>query len=121
MRVWFLKETKTIDINDGLGCNIVIGARENTIYRITARENNDVNSLWIPFTPAELQVSEPRRSPDYSADPRLLGVGTPTWPQAIAIARSTEAAPQVKRSDDRSARLRTRSSSSPGRLLAPLD
>jgi NADH-quinone oxidoreductase subunit G len=48
MRVWFLKETKTIDVNDGLGCNIIIGSREGRIYRITPRENNDVNSNWIP-------------------------------------------------------------------------
>ena len=48
MRVWFLKETKTIDVNDGLGCNITIGSREGRIYRITPRENNDVNSNWIP-------------------------------------------------------------------------
>jgi len=48
MRVWFLKETKSIDVNDGLGCNIVIGARENTIYRITPRENNEVNGVWMP-------------------------------------------------------------------------
>jgi NADH-quinone oxidoreductase subunit G len=48
MRVWFLKETKTIDVNDGLGSNITIGAREGTIYRITPRENNDVNGVWLP-------------------------------------------------------------------------
>jgi NADH-quinone oxidoreductase subunit G len=48
MRVWFLKETKTIDVNDGLGCNITIGSRENRIYRITPRENNDVNGVWLP-------------------------------------------------------------------------
>ncbi len=47
MRVWFLQETKTIDVNDGLGCNITVGARENTIYRITPRENNDVNGVWL--------------------------------------------------------------------------
>ena len=48
MRVWFLKETKTIDVNDGLGCNITVGARQNTVYRITPRENNDVNGVWLP-------------------------------------------------------------------------
>lgn len=48
MRVWFLKETKTIDVNCGTGSNIVIGARQNQIYRITPRENNDVNSNWLP-------------------------------------------------------------------------
>jgi NADH-quinone oxidoreductase subunit G len=48
MRVWFLKETKTIDINDGLGANITIGSRQEKIYRITPRENNDVNGVWLP-------------------------------------------------------------------------
>ncbi len=48
MRVWFLKETKTIDVNCGTGSNITIGSRENVIYRITPRENNDVNGNWLP-------------------------------------------------------------------------
>jgi NADH-quinone oxidoreductase subunit G len=48
MRVWFLKETKTIDVNCGTGSNITVGARENVIYRITPRENNDVNGVWLP-------------------------------------------------------------------------
>jgi len=48
MRVWFLRETKSIDINCGNGTNIVIGSRENTIHRITPRENNAVNSCWMP-------------------------------------------------------------------------
>jgi NADH-quinone oxidoreductase subunit G len=48
MRVWFLKETKSIDVNCGTGANILIGSRENTIYRITPRENDFVNSCWMP-------------------------------------------------------------------------
>ena len=48
MRVWFLKETKTIDVNCGTGSNITVGSRENKIYRITPRENNDVNGVWVP-------------------------------------------------------------------------
>ena len=48
MRVWFLKETKTIDVNCGTGANITIGSRENVIYRITPRDNDDVNGCWLP-------------------------------------------------------------------------
>lgn len=48
MRVWFLKETPSIDVNCGTSCNIVIHSREEKLYRITPRENNDVNSAWIP-------------------------------------------------------------------------
>ncbi len=47
MRVWFLKETKSFCTSCATGCNTVIGSRENTIYRQTPRENNDVNSAWM--------------------------------------------------------------------------
>lgn len=48
MRVWFLKETKSIDINCGTGSNILIGSRGNQVLRITPRENDFVNSCWLP-------------------------------------------------------------------------
>jgi len=48
MRVWFLRETKTIDVNCGTGTNIIISSRENIIHRITPRENDEVNSCWMP-------------------------------------------------------------------------
>ncbi len=48
MRVWFLKETPTLDVNCGTGTNISVWTRENTIHRITPRRNNDVNSDWMP-------------------------------------------------------------------------
>lgn len=48
MRVWFLKETKSIDLNCGTGANTVIWTRGNEIFRVTPRENNDVNSSWMP-------------------------------------------------------------------------
>ena len=47
MRVWFLKETKSICTSCGTGCNIVIGSRENKIYRYEPRENDAVNSSWM--------------------------------------------------------------------------
>jgi NADH-quinone oxidoreductase subunit G len=48
MRVWFLKETPTIDVNCGTGTNITVWARGNKIHRITPRLNNEVNSAWMP-------------------------------------------------------------------------
>jgi len=48
MRVWFLKETKTIDTSCGTGCNIVVSSRENVIHRINPRENSAVNTYWMP-------------------------------------------------------------------------
>ena len=63
MRVWFLKETKTIDVNDGLGCNITVGARQNTVYRITPRENNDVNGMWRRSNGSKLRWFVERQRP----------------------------------------------------------
>ena len=48
MRVWFLKETHTIDVNCGTGTNITVWTRGNRIHRITPRRNDEVNSTWMP-------------------------------------------------------------------------
>src|SRR5688500_5840680 len=47
MRVWFLKETKSVCTSCATGCNIVIGSREEKIYRYEPRENEAVNSSWM--------------------------------------------------------------------------
>ncbi len=47
MRVWFLKETNSICTSCGRGCNIIAGAREDKLYRLTPRDNNEVNSSWM--------------------------------------------------------------------------
>jgi NADH-quinone oxidoreductase subunit G len=47
MRVWFLKETKSICTSCSTGCNTVIGTRLNVIYRQTPRDNDTVNSSWM--------------------------------------------------------------------------
>ncbi len=47
MRVWFLKETKSICTGCATGCNTLIGSREQLVYRQTPRENEEVNSQWM--------------------------------------------------------------------------
>jgi len=47
MRVWFLKETKSICTGCATGCNTIVGSREGTVYRQTPRENEEVNSQWM--------------------------------------------------------------------------
>jgi NADH-quinone oxidoreductase subunit G len=47
MRVWFLKETKSICTSCATGCNIIIGSREGKVYRYEPRENDAVNSCWM--------------------------------------------------------------------------
>jgi NADH-quinone oxidoreductase subunit G len=47
MRVWFLKETKSICTGCATGCNTVIGSREGVMHRHLPRENEEVNSQWM--------------------------------------------------------------------------
>src|SRR5512139_3038799 len=47
MRVWFLKETRSLCTSCATGCNIVIGSREDKIYRYEPRENDAVNACWM--------------------------------------------------------------------------
>ena len=47
MRVWFLKETKSLCTSCGTGCNILIGSREEKVYRYTPRDNDAVNGCWM--------------------------------------------------------------------------
>tara|TARA_Y100001933_G_scaffold257899_1_gene305018 strand:- start:70 stop:1824 length:1755 start_codon:yes stop_codon:yes gene_type:complete len=87
MRVWFLKETKSIDVNCGTGCNTVIWTRGNEVFRITPRENNEVNSSWMPdshrlnfhYLHAETRLGDPfvKIGPNHEVS---------NWPGAISKA-----------------------------------
>jgi NADH-quinone oxidoreductase subunit G len=67
MRVWFLRETPSIDVNCGTGTNITIWTRSNKIHRITPRQNDEVNSCWMPdshrlnfhYIDSEARLTEP--------------------------------------------------------------
>lgn len=54
MRVWFLRETPSIDAESSVGCNTLVGSREGKIYRITPRQNDEVNDTWMPDSGREL-------------------------------------------------------------------
>lgn len=66
-RVWFLSETNSVCTGCGRGCNMEIGARGDTIFRQTPRENNDVNSTWMcdrgrldfHFVNSEFRLTDP--------------------------------------------------------------
>lgn len=87
MRVWFMRETNTIDTNCATGCNITVFARENKIYRITPRQNNEVNSDWMPdshrlnfhWIESEARLTEPLVKD--GGHHRIAG-----WHEAIATA-----------------------------------
>jgi NADH-quinone oxidoreductase subunit G len=86
MRVWFLKETKTIDTNCGTGSNILIGSRENKIHRITPRENEAVNAYWLPDS-HRLNYTYIHRE-DRLKEPLVDG-GSVRWKEAIVAAASS--------------------------------
>lgn len=83
MRVWFLKETPSIDTESSVGCNTIVGSREGKIYRITPRRNDAVNDTWMPDSGRELYKS-------VDADDRLTAYaidGRPCPPdEALALA-----------------------------------
>ncbi len=84
MRVWFLKETKSIDTNCGTGANTVIWTRGNEIFRVTPRENNDVNSSWMPDSHRlafhSLQTDDRLTQPLVKEDGNHIDV---TWTEAV--------------------------------------
>jgi len=87
MRVWFLKETKSICTSCATGCNTIIGSREDVIYRQTPRENDHVNSCWMcdfgrlnfNYLEAESRLLEPQ----IRSEGRLVAAD---WPVAIGQA-----------------------------------
>jgi len=63
MRVWFLKQTNSIDLESSVGANTVVWSREGVIYRITPRRNDEVNDTWMADSGRILykQVAAPDR------------------------------------------------------------
>lgn len=47
MRVWFLKSVKSICAESSVGVNTEVWSREGKIYRITPRQNDEVNDTWM--------------------------------------------------------------------------
>jgi len=47
MRVWFLKQTNSIDTESSAGANTVVWSREGVVYRVTPRQNDEVNDTWM--------------------------------------------------------------------------
>ncbi len=85
MRVWFLKETKSLCTSCGTGCNIVIGSREGRVYRYEPRQNEAVNSCWM-CDAGRLNYKWIGRADRLAAVQRRNSTGaleTVTWPAAL--------------------------------------
>ena len=46
-RPWELKKVETIDVMDGLGCNIRVDVRGNEVMRVLPRLHEEINEEWI--------------------------------------------------------------------------
>src|SRR6185436_131196 len=72
MRVWFLKQTNSIDTESSVGANTVVWSREGVIYRITPRRNDEVNDTWLSDSARDLY--KPVRAADRLDAVRVNGV-----------------------------------------------
>ncbi len=83
MRVWFLKQTPSIDTESSVGANTEVWSREGVIYRVTPRQNDGVNDTWMADSGRMLykQVKADSRLLEYSVN------GTTALP-AVALAKA---------------------------------
>ena len=83
MRVWFLKQTNSIDTESSVGANTVVWSREGVIYRITPRQNDEVNDTWMADS-GRLLYKEVRSADRLSA--ALIGGTQSTLDMAVKAA-----------------------------------
>ncbi|MEL6592014.1 MAG: 2Fe-2S iron-sulfur cluster-binding protein, partial [Bacteroidota bacterium] len=65
-RVWEMSHSPTVDMNDATGTNIYVWIRDNKVLRITPRQNDEVNSYWMP--------DAHRLNVDYYNENRVSGI-----------------------------------------------
>ncbi|MFM8618209.1 MAG: 2Fe-2S iron-sulfur cluster-binding protein [Opitutaceae bacterium] len=85
MRVWFIKQTKSLDTESSGGANTEVLSREGVIHRITPRQNDAVNDTWMADSGRELYKAV--RSADRLASCRI-GSAEATFDSAVLAAGS---------------------------------
>jgi NADH-quinone oxidoreductase subunit G len=83
MRVWFLKETPSIDTESSVGANTTVWSREGILYRITPRQNDAVNDTWM--TDSGRLLYKQVRAEDRLLVPAING-GTTAYEMALKAA-----------------------------------
>ncbi len=76
MRVWFLKQTPSIDTESSVGVNTDVWSREGILYRITPRRNDQVNDTWLADSGRMLYKQV--KSEDRQLHPKIDGATTAT-------------------------------------------
>ena len=75
MRVWFLKQTNSIDTESSVGANTTVWSREGMVYRVTPRQNDGVNDTWMADSGRALYKEI--RSPGRLDSARVDGASAP--------------------------------------------
>lgn len=85
-RVWELTETSSVCPMCSVGCNILLGVKNQELRRITPRENMDVNDVWIcdkgRFGHAYVDHIDRLKTPLIRQDGELQPA---TWDEALAL------------------------------------
>ena len=72
MRVWFLKQTPSICTESSVGANTEVWSREGIIYRITPRQNDEVNDNWM--TDSGRMLYKQVRAEDRLVEAKINGI-----------------------------------------------
>jgi NADH-quinone oxidoreductase subunit G len=85
MRVWFLKETKSVCTSCATGCNTIVGSREDVMYRYEPRENDAVNSTWMcDYGRLNYKwINRADRLTEVRSQKLEAGSGKTSWPTAL--------------------------------------
>jgi NADH-quinone oxidoreductase chain G len=85
-RVWELTNTESVCPMCSVGCNIVLGVKNNELRRITPRENMQVNDDWIcdrgRFTHSFVDPADRLKTPMIRRDGQLQPA---TWDEALDL------------------------------------
>jgi NADH-quinone oxidoreductase subunit G len=89
-RPWELKKTETIDIHDGLGCNIRVDSRGSEVMRILPRLNESINEEWIDDRTryAYDGLKKNRLDRPYVRDAKTKTLRESTWEEALSVTAS---------------------------------
>ncbi len=89
-RPWELKKTETIDVHDGLGCNIRVDSRGSEVMRILPRLNESINEEWIDDRTryAYDGLKKNRLDRPYVRDAKTKALRESTWEEALSVTAS---------------------------------
>ncbi len=87
-RPWELRKTESIDVMDGMGCNIRVDSRGREVMRILPRVNEAVNEEWLGDKSRFVWDGLRRQRLDQPYIRQNGRLERATWTQALALAAS---------------------------------